>query len=65
MPLLCTVVAFELLEGLVMRPRGKSAMEARGLSTAHLGVRLPTPQEGATGVSSARGFSLDRHYVVH
>ena len=56
MPLLCTVVEFELLEGLVMSPRGKSAMEARGLSTAHLGGHLPTPQEGTTGVSLFRGF---------
>ena len=54
--LVCTVVEFELLEGLVMSPRGKSAMEARGLSTAHLGGRLPTPQEGTTGVSLFRGF---------
>ena len=30
-------------------------MEARGLPTAHLGVRLLTPQEGATGVSMLRG----------
>jgi hypothetical protein len=30
-------------------------MEARGLPTAHLGVRLLTPQEGTTGVSMLRG----------
>ena len=58
MPLLCTIVEFELFEGLVMSSRGKRAMEARGLPTAHLGVRLLTPQEGATGVSMLRvGFT--------
>ena len=55
MPLHCTAVEFQLLGGLVMSSRGKRAMEARGLFTAHLGVRLPTPQEGATGVSMLRG----------
>ena len=39
-----------------MSSRGKRAMEARGLPTAHLGVHLLTPQEGATGVSMFRGL---------
>ena len=39
-----------------MSSRGKRAMEARGLPTAHLGVHLLTPQEGATGVSMLRGL---------
>ena len=56
MPLLCTIEAFEQIEGLIMSSRGKRAMEARGLPTAHLGVRLLTPQEGATGVSMFRGL---------
>ena len=56
MPLLCTIVEFEQIEGLIMSSRGKRAMEARGLPTAHLGVHLLTPQEGATGVSMLRGL---------